>query len=86
MQISNCQLCRKQIEVEYGSGLPWVCNRCIKILARQLTLDEARALYVEKLKAEDKKSCTCMTKTPEVKYHDENCQYRKWMEERNGSS
>jgi len=49
MQMGNCQLCRKQIEVEYGSGLPWVCNRCIKILARQLTLDEARELYVYKL-------------------------------------
>ncbi len=25
-------------------------------------------------------SCTCMTKPPELKYHSEDCKYRKWLE------
>ncbi len=30
----------------------------------------------EKLNRATVASCTCLTKTPEVEYHDENCRYR----------
>jgi hypothetical protein len=26
-------------------------------------------------------SCSCLTKTPELKYHDPKCNFRVWMEQ-----
>jgi len=50
MQIVNCQLCGRQIEIEYGKEKHWVCDQCIWNLAKKkFDLNKARELYVYKL-------------------------------------
>jgi hypothetical protein len=31
-------------------------------------------------------NCSCLTKTPDIKYHDPKCNYRVWMESDDGQA
>lgn len=74
-----------------GAGYNANCPECLlKLAERKMRTDNiimekiikiARKKY--SIQKEDMPSlCSCNTKTPEISFHDDDCAYRKWLEDK----